>query len=282
MQKAIQIGYNDLFEKKCGFAKDGGFKYIAVNFYEMLGKNEEEWKKAIEDIIQIMQKNNLECIQTHPYYYDLRLSSEIIDEESEFAIRQAIIATGKLGAKWCALHPRTSISSGFFVTKSHEDNLKSFEGYLELAVKNKTGIAAENLAIFNDVVPAMPFYSSGYEELANLVDSFNDDNMGVCWDTGHANLMHFNQADAIKFMGKRIKCTHIHNNYQKEDCHFPPDNGNIDWEKVMAAFDSVGYNGPLTLETHCKYPVDDLLKNFARYNYVCLEYLEKLGKKENI
>ena len=66
---------------------------------------------------------------------------------------------------------------------------------------------AENLAIFNDVVPAMPFYSSGYEELPNLVDCFNDDNMVVCWDTGHANLMCFNQGNAIRFMGKRIKCT---------------------------------------------------------------------------
>lgn len=278
MQKAVQIAYNDLFEKKCDYAKEAGFNYIAVNFYGMIGKSEEEWNKAVDRIIHVLEKDNLECVQTHPYYYDLRLSSEIIEQECECAIKNAIIASGRIGAKWCTLHPRSSVSSGFWVSKSFKDNKKTFEEYLDIAVKHKTGIAAENLAIFNDVIPAMPFYSSGYEELFELVDSFKDDNIGICWDTGHANLMHFNQADAIKFLGKKIKCTHIHNNYQKEDSHFPPDNGNIDWNDVMGAFASIGYDGPLTLEIHCKYPTEDFLKNFINHNYGCLECLENIAK----
>ncbi len=279
MKKAIQIPYNALFEKKCEYAKEAGFEGISVNFYGMLGKTQKQWDEATEHILKVLSETGLECVQTHPYYYDLRLSSEIVEEECEFAIKQAIISSGILKAKWCALHPRTSITSGYRVSKSHEDNRKVFSEYLELAIKNNTGLAAENLPIFVDVIPVMPFYSSDYEDLCKLVDSFNDSSMAICWDTGHANLMHFNQADAIKFLGSRIKCTHIHNNYQKEDVHFPPDNGNIDWDAVMTAFASIGYNGPLTLETHCKYPTDDLLKNFARHNFGCLEYLEKLAKE---
>lgn len=278
MKKAIQIGYNDLFEKKCKYASLAGFRYISVNFTEVLEKTADEWERLTENIQRILGENGLECVQTHPYFYDLTVSSEMIEDKYEFAIKQAIIASGKLGALWCALHPRTSITSGYFVSKSFEDNKKTFSQYLECAVKNNTGIAAENLPIFPCWSPARPFYSSNYEDLCNLVDSFNDKSMGICWDTGHANLMHFDQADAIKFLGGRIKCTHIHNNYQNEDNHFPPDNGNIDWEKVMAAFYAIGYDGPLTLETHCIYPDDDLLKNFARHNFGCLEYLEKLMK----
>ena len=71
-------------------------------------------------------------------------------------------------------------------------------------------------------------------------------------------------------------------NNRRDDNHFPPDNGSIEWDKVMAAFSSVGYDGPLTLETHCKYPADDLLKNFARHNLVCLEYLERLYEGTNM
>ena len=281
MKKAIQIPYNDLFEKKCMYAKEAGFNYISVNFYEMLGKTEFDWKKAIEHIQNILSKFNIECVQTHPYYYDLLISSEIIKEECEFAIEQAIIVSGVLGAKWCALHPRSSITSGFSVKKSLEDNKRDFSKYLELAKKHNTGLAAENLPIFSGLTPSMPFYSSNYYDLCELVDSFNDGSMAICWDTGHANLMHFDQADAIRFLGERIKCTHIHNNDKKRDEHFPPDNGNIEWDKVMSAFVSVGYDGPLTLETHCLYPVDDLLKNFARYNYGCLEYLENLARETN-
>ena len=277
MKKAIQIPYNDLFEKKCEYAKDAGFNHISVNFYGMLGKNEFDWKKAIEHIQGILSRCDVECVQTHPYYYDLRLSSEIIEEECEFAIKQAVIATGELGAKWCALHPRSSITSGFSVKKSLEDNRRDFSGYLEIAKKHNTGIAAENLPIFMGLWPAMPFYSSDYYDLCELVDSFNDSSAGICWDTGHAHLMRFDQPEAIKYLGERIKCTHIHNNNRKEDGHFPPDNGNIEWDKVMAAFASVGYDGPLTLETHCQYPIEDLLRNFARHNFGCLEYLEKLA-----
>lgn len=54
MKKAIQIPYNDLFEKKCEYAKEAGFNHISVNFYEMLGKTEADWKKAIEHIHGIL------------------------------------------------------------------------------------------------------------------------------------------------------------------------------------------------------------------------------------
>ena len=276
MKKAIQIKYNETFENKCRYASEAGFQYIAVNFYDMIGKSQNQWDEAIEHILRVMSDNSLECIQSHPYYYDLTLSSEIDKEDCEFAITNAVIASGKIGAKWCALHPRTSINSGYFVSKALEDNRRSFGRYLEVAKKNNVGLAAENLPIFPGWSPARPFYSSNYEELYNLVDSFNDSNMGICWDTGHANLMHFNQADAIKFLCDRIKITHIHNNYGSEDNHFPPDNGCIDWDAVMGAFKSFGYDGPLTLEINCPYPTEEFLKNFAKHNYGNLVCLEKL------
>lgn len=278
MKKAIQIGYNELFEEKCKYASMAGFPYIAVNFTSVLNKTEYEWEQITENIQTILDRYNLKCIQTHPYYYDLRLSSEIWEEPYEFAIKQAIIAGGKLGATWNALHPRSSVSSGFRASKAHEDNHRYISDYLEFAVKYNTGIAVENLPIFHDIVPVMPFYSCNYEDLMVLVDSFHDPHVGICWDTGHAHLMHFDQADAIRTVGDRIKCTHIHNNFRNDDNHLPPDSGSIPWDKVMPALASTGFDGALTLETHCCYPDPDLLKSFARYNYECLVYLEKLAK----
>ena len=275
MKKAIQIGYDELFEKKCQFAHEACFDGIAVNFTPVLDKTEDDWKKITENIQQILEENSLECVQTHPYYYDLRVSSEEVEERFEFAVKQAIIAGGKLGAKWNVIHPRSSVSTGFRIADALHDNKKVFADYLECAAKYNTGIAAENLPVFSGIIPCMPFYSSNYEDLCNLVDSFDADNIGICWDTGHANMMSFDQADAIRFLGKRIKCTHIHNNFKRQDLHLPPDCGDIDWEKVMGAFKSIGYDGPLTLETHCLYVDDDLLKAFAKFNLAGLKYIEK-------
>ena len=275
MIKAIQINYNDAFEQRCGFVSAAGFKFISVGLTELTDKTEDEWKAVTEDIQRILDTNGLKCIQSHPYFYDLPISSEIREEKYEFAIKQAIIASGKLGARWCAIHPRSSVSGGFSPSKSLEDNRKIFGEYLELAKKHGTGIAAENLPIFPGIIPIMPFYSSNFEDLQTLVDSFGDENLGICWDTGHANMMCFDQAEAIKTLGTRIKCTHIHNNFRRTDDHLPPDSGNIPWDKVMAAFKEIGYQGAFTLETHCRYPDPSMRKVFAKYNYDCLCWLEE-------
>lgn len=277
MKKAIQIGYDDLFEMKCRYASEGGFRHIAVNFTQVLNKTEYEWDVIIEDIRRILDENNLRCIQTHPYYYDLRVSSEITEDIYEFAIKQAIIAGGKLGAPWNALHPRSSVSSGFCTSKSLEDNKRYFSEYLDIAAKYHTGIAVENLPIFHGIVPVMPFYSSNYEDLQVLVDCLADEKAGICWDTGQANLMHFDQVQAISSLGRRIKCTHIHNNFSDGDHHLPPDSGNIPWDKVIPALIATGFDGALTLETHCCYPDPELLRSFARHNYECLVFLEKFA-----
>lgn len=276
MKKAIQIAYDELFEFKCALASKAGFKYISANYYDMQNKTDYEWEHAIENTKNILDKNGLSCIQIHPFYYDLLLSSEIRDEASEYAIHKAIEAGGRLGAEWVAIHPRSNLTTGLYRSKSFEDNKKDIGAYLDTAAKFGTGIAAENLLIADGITPIIPFYSWSCEDLCELVDSFSAKNIGICWDTGHANLLRFDQATAIRFMGERIRCTHVHNNFGKCDDHLTPDQGSIPWEKVMKAFSDVGYKGPLTLETHCRYNDPALLESFAKHNYECLCYLEAL------
>jgi len=221
-------------------------------------------------------------VQSHPHYYDLLISSEIIDEDMEFAIRQSIISSAALGAKYCVIHPRSAINFAYSNKKSFEDNKKWFSELIDTAVKHGTNIAAENLPIFPDARRLMPFYASNVDDLANLADSFGDGCLSVCWDFGHAHLLKWDQATAIKYLGNRIGCTHVHNNFGIRDDHSTPDIGSIPWESVMPALASTGYSGPLTLETHCWYDDSQLRASFARHNFACLEYLEKLAKAEKM
>ena len=276
MNKAIQIQYDHLFEKKCKFASIAGFDCISVNFSGMVDKTEDDWKKAVDDIQRILAENKLFCHQSHPYYYNLLLSMENTEDRFEFAIESAIKASGLLGAGWVALHPRSAISDGYSTRKAIVGNREVFSKYLEIAKKYNTGLAIENLPTFNGLVPIAPFFSSDPEDLMELVDSFNDKSVGVCWDTGHANLMRMNQPLKIRMMGDRIKCTHIHNNGHKDDDHLPPDQGDINWEEIMRAFRDINYKGALTLETHCRYEHDIMLQSFAKHNLECLKYLEWL------
>ena len=281
MQKAIQLAYDDHFALACRLAAESGFRHISVNFNEVPDKNDDEWKYATEDIQKILSNNGLECIQTHLRYHNMLESSEIVDEKTDFHIRQAIIAGGALGAKYNVFHPRSSISTGYRVSKSFEDNRALLTDFIEYAIKSNTAIAVENLPIFRTNFRSMPFYSSAFEDLATLVDYFNDEHIVICWDFGHANMLKWEQSEAINFLGSRIKCTHIHNNYGFYDDHSTPDMGNINWQDAMSALAATEFDGPLTLETHCSYADDELFQSLLNHNYACLKYLERLMMNKN-
>ena len=188
-----------------------------------------------------------------------------------------IEVSGKISAPWCVWHPRY-FKSGEWKTGAYDEertfyyNHETVSHYLEQAKKFGTGIALENL--FGSMM------YGGVDTLARLCDSFRTDNIGICWDTGHANIDLEDQSAAISFLGNRIKCTHIHNNWGVRDDHAPPIYGNIEWNRVMPALAATDYDGPLTLETHCWYIIDDMLRSFAKHNYDSLVYLESLVKTE--
>ena len=280
MKKAIQIAYNGSFEKKCRYAAQAGFRAVSVNFNDMDDRSPEAWAAAPENILRILEQNGLSCVQTHLPYYDLRISAEITDDALENAIDHSIQVAGAIGAPWNVYHPRSAVNAGYSAAKTLEENVRRIFGYLETAEKYGTGIALENLPIFKDIIPIMPFYPNNSGDLCELVDNLTCDRVGICWDTGHANLMDIDQAKAIRQMGERLKVTHIHNNFKFYDLHLTPDNGNIDWKSVMTALAEVGYDGPLTLETHCQYEDELLMQAFARHNFACLEFLERLQEKQ--
>ena len=280
--KAIQIPYDEHFEKKCRFASEVGFRHISVNFHDTPDPSDATYDKAPEHILGILEKYQLEAVQTHLYYYYPLLSADKTEVVLEHRVLREIEVSGKIGAAWCAWHPRY-YKAGKWESSEYDAELtlyynhKTVPLYLEQAQKFGTGIGLENL--WGNMI------CGGNEMLARLCDSFHAENICICWDTGHANIMEQEQRqeDAIRFLGERIQCTHIHNNFKNHmDLHLPPDAGDSAWDRVMKAFRDIGYQGALTLETHCLYPEDDqMLKDFARYNLNCLEYLQRLqeGKK---
>lgn len=275
MKKSIQISYDENFEKKCEIAHDVGFRHIAVNFHDTVKPCDATYDKAPAHISAILDKYDLEAVQTHLYYYYPLSSADKTEDELEHRILREIEVSGKIGAPWCVWHPRY-FKFGEWKTGVYDEertfyyNHETVPHYLEQAKKFGTGIALENL--FGSMM------YGGVDTLARLCDSFRTDNIGICLDTGHANIDKVDMVSAVSFLGNRIKCTHIHNNWGVRDDHAPPIYGNIKWESVMPVLSSIGYQGPLTLETHCWYDNEDLLRFFAKHNYENLEYLERLIK----
>lgn len=273
MVKAIQIQYDDFMEKMFEYAKSAGFTDIALGFGSSRVFHEAGWEKEVERIGELLIKYNLRCVQTHLPYYDLRISSEQVDPVFEEAIKRCISASAELGAKVCAEHLRSAYDYNFTRKRAYEDNRKAFSEYLEVAEKKEIILGFENLPTF-PLVWKWRFYSVDYDDLIEIVDSFKSKYAKICWDFGHAHLTSINQEIALRDIGSRLACTHIHNNFEKDDNHCLPSMGTLDWEKTMPVLKEINYEGPLTLEV--VYPYNKTAESFCKHGYQCLEYLEEL------
>ncbi len=273
MIKAIQIQHDDVMEKMFEYAARAGFKYVSLGFGSSKAFHEDNWQEVAPEINEKLKMYGLLCIQTHLPYYDLLISSEILDEKMELAIKRCIKASAELGAKWCVYHPRSAASRNYSSTQALSDNLKVISGYAKVAKEAQIGLALENLPIFPNIYE-MRFYTSDYEDLCRLVDELNDDNICVCWDFGHAHLNKFDHVQGLRYVGNRLGCTHIHNNFRKDDRHLPPSVGTANWAELMPVLKEIVYEGPLTLEVN--YKDDPTLESFVAHCYSCVCYLEEL------
>ncbi len=84
--------------------------------------------------------------------------------------------------------------------------------------------------------------------ILSLIERLGPDHLGVCVDTGHANLGDLGAPRAIRMAGPRLLTLHLHDNWGQVDDHLPPGRGNIDWPDVLAALREVGFSRPLQLE----------------------------------
>jgi len=81
-----------------------------------------------------------------------------------------------------------------------------------------------------------------------LVEALGADNVGICVDTGHANMGTLGAARAVRLAGDKLFTTHLHDNYTQIDDHLPPGRATIDWADVFRALGEVRYARPVMLE----------------------------------
>lgn len=279
MRKSININNKNVLKNefyKC--MKEAGFDGCDIDLTNNFFMSDENWEKNTYKIKELLEKNGLSCIQVHLPCDDPFVSSEVILDDTKKAILNAIKATKILSCEWGAYHPKTSFKDNFNPKTSLKDNIREISIYLEEAEKQGVGIAIENIPIHPDC-PQYRFFSSDYEDLNELTESFKSDKIGICWDFGHANLMGFRQEKAFELLGEKIKIVHIANNYRFIDDHNMPTFGYVDWKSVMPAFYKCGYKGDFNLEV--RHPCDNVgLSSFYKHGIDCLCMLEEYFKQK--
>jgi sugar phosphate isomerase/epimerase len=97
------------------------------------------------------------------------------------------------------------------------------------------------------LVENIPNELSTPEKLMELIKTLHYDDLGVCFDTGHAHMMS-SVHQAFGVVADRIRSTHVHDNKRDRDAHLWPGEGNVDWNLTMQQLGSAPQAPSLLLE----------------------------------
>jgi len=96
-------------------------------------------------------------------------------------------------------------------------------------------------------LPAYHAIGSDAGELARVLGEVGAPNTGLCFDTGHANMV-ADVPSALRAAGKQIVYVHFSDNSGGNDEHEMPTYGSLDTAGVAAALREIRYRGTLMLE----------------------------------
>ena len=85
------------------------------------------------------------------------------------------------------------------------------------------------------------------EKLVEMIRGAHFDDVGVCFDVGHAHIMG-SVREAFEILRNHICSTHIHDNKKDKDSHLWPGEGTVDWKEAMELLRSAPQTPALLLE----------------------------------
>jgi sugar phosphate isomerase/epimerase len=85
------------------------------------------------------------------------------------------------------------------------------------------------------------------DRLVEMIHSAHFDDVGVCFDFGHANMVS-TVREGFEILRAYICSTHVHDNDKLRDSHLWPGQGTIDWKEAMELFRTAPQTPPLLLE----------------------------------
>lgn len=198
------------------------------------------WQAWVGEIGEALSRHGMAANQTHTLFYLHKADAETLAFQ-ERMVERCLRASAMLGAPWTVMHILRVADLGTRdADEAMDRNEAYFRPYGEMARRYGVGIAIENglTGLYHHAA-----------DLLELVRRLNDDAFGICWDTGHANIVCPDQGPEIRSLGRHLKALHLNDNHGVKDEHLLPFFGTVDFAAVMAAVRDTGFSGVLTLES---------------------------------
>jgi sugar phosphate isomerase/epimerase len=102
------------------------------------------------------------------------------------------------------------------------------------------------------------------EKLVEMIRGAHFDDVGVCFDCGHAHLMS-SVREAFEVVQNYVCSTHVHDNQKDKDSHLWPWTGTIDWKEAMELLQGAPQRPPILFELEWDEKVNPLEKLGATF-----------------
>jgi sugar phosphate isomerase/epimerase len=150
-------------------------------------------------------------------------------------IKRALEIAEQIPFRFLVQHMGTPNES--FSEKKFEAAMTSIEHLRAFAKPLGVRILLENI----------PNELSTPDKLVDLIHQAHFDDVGVCFDFGHAHIMS-SVPEAFEILRNYVKSSHVHDNSKDKDSHLWPGQGTIDWKQAMELLRSAPQTPPLLLE----------------------------------
>jgi D-psicose/D-tagatose/L-ribulose 3-epimerase len=198
---------------------------------------------AAADIRRGLEANGLECTVCSVLVDGLSLIGDDagIRAKTRTHMKAVIGAAAEAGARIVAGPVYCPVGYLPGRRRTADEWNRAVEGYQSLAddlAANNVTLAIEPLNRFET------YFLNTAADAAALCDAVGHPNVGVLFDTFHANIEEKNIADGYRTVGRHLK--HVHT---CENDRGIPGSGHVEWAEVFAALRELNYDGWLTIES---------------------------------
>ena len=211
---------------------------------------QENYMDFLRPLKQTADDLGLVCNQSHGTFPPEKYGDEEYNKQTFARIIREMEAAAFMGAPFIVIHAVKPLPKE---VDAIAENLRFYRSLIPYCQKFGIKVAVENPFEYDELRERRkPCCIGTSEKLAAFMDELGYDWFTVCLDLGHAAINVEDPQDAIRTLGKRIGCVHIHDNDFVNDRHTIPYLGKTNWDEVCKAFAEIGYEGDFTSET-CVY-----------------------------
>ena len=216
--------------------KQNGFDGVEVTLLDLAKFEAKAIRKALADC-------QLDCTvcAVLPNGYSLISNDEAVRRKSLDYLSECVKAVVEAGATMVAgpLYSPVGYLPG--TRRTNEEWKRCVDAYQSL------GPTLESYGVVVALEPLNRFetyFLNLTTDAVKLCDEINHPQVGILWDTFHANIEEKNPAEALRQTGRHLK--HVHT---CENDRGTPGSGHVDWSGVFSALNQLGYDGWLTIES---------------------------------